>query len=132
MPEILSKGFQERVAQELKITDLTIDNINNIPLEHFYFQLYIDYRYSLYKTEQILDTTYQELYNHYKFEYNKDLKSNEIILYIQADEKFKKVKSTLNKLKVIIEYLEGVVKMFANRSYHIKNALELEKLRNGG
>lgn len=129
MIEILSAEFQEKVKTDLKIQDLTIDNVNNIALQHYYFQLYINHKSKLFKIEYAIDKTYKELFNYYRYEFNKELRANEIDYYIKADEKFRKVKELYQKVELEVNYLEEVTKMFKDRNWSIKNAIELQKLQ---
>lgn len=129
--EILSKEFQEQVSKDLKLDDLPFNNISNIGLQHQYLQYYIEHKFQLIKLDKMRDGVFKELYDHYRWNFNKELKTNELELYIRADEKFKKINEIVKKKELEVEYLESIVKLFANRSYHIKNALEFEKLKGG-
>lgn len=127
---ILSAEFKEKVKKELQITDLITDNQNNLGLQHFYLQLYINSKSELIKLDRIVESCYKELYNHYRFEFPKVLKSaSEIDIYIKGDEKYKKVKSILDLKTLEVKYLEEIIRMFQNRAFAIKNAIELEKLK---
>lgn len=127
--DILSKEFKEQVKEELKLRDLESNNLTNISFQHQYLQYYIEHKHLLLKLDTMRDNVYKELYEHYRFNYNIDLSTKELELYIRADEKFKKINETVKKKELEVEYLESIVKLFGNRNFSIKNALEFQKLK---
>lgn len=127
--EILSKEFKEQVAKDLKLDDLPSNNLQNISLQHQYLQFYIEHKFQLLKLDRMREGVFKELYEYYRWDFNKELKSNEIELFIKADEKFKKINEITKKKELEVEYLESIVKLFGNRNFTIKNAIELDKLK---
>lgn len=127
--DILSKEFKEKIASELKMTDLGKDNNENVSITHNYLQMYIEIKHQELKLEKKLEEVYQELYSYYKYEYNKELKNNEIDLWVKADKKYKDWYKLYIQKKMESEYLEGIIKLFHNRGFAIKNAIEYLKLK---
>lgn len=126
---INSEEFKDKVKADLKIIDIATDNLENIAKQHYYYQLYHNSRRVLLKLEEMLDKKYKELYHYYKFEYNHELRANEIELYVKAHKDFKKIRKVFLEKELEIEYLMEIVKMFQSRGWTIKNAIELAKLQ---
>lgn len=127
--EIISKEFQDKIKEDLKIDDLHKESLQNSAKQFSYFQMYVELKYKLIRLYRIRDEKYQELYDYFKYNYNKDLKSNEIDIYINAHDEYKKLKELVNKKELEVETIEGVIKLFQNRNWDIKNIIELEKLK---
>lgn len=126
--EILSKEFKEQVAEELKILDLPGANMTNISKQHFYHTRYIDAKKELIRLKRSMDTIYQELYHYYKYEYDYKLTGKEIEIYLKSNKKYKVLNKTILMKELEMEVLEEVIKLFRNRGFTIKNALEINKL----
>ena len=126
--KISSQEFKDKVASDLKIDDLGKENLTNHAKQLFYLQLLIESRFYLHKLEKLKDAVYQKLYHHYKFEFNHELRGAEIEIYIRANEEYKKINQPIREKEAEIDYLEEIVKMFQNRNFSIKNAIDLQKL----
>jgi hypothetical protein len=129
MISILSQEFQDEVAQKLKITDVQKAIYENLPIQHFYFQLLIECKKSLRDVAETLDGVYQELLHYYKFEYSFTLKTkDELESYIKNNKKYKDVNKIYQLKKLEEEVLTETVKMFQNRAYTINNILKFQEL----
>jgi hypothetical protein len=63
-----------------------------------------------------------------------DLKilKSEVDTYIEADEEIRELTLKIEMQNEKIEYLDNVLKQIANRNYAIKNAIDFQKMMNGG
>lgn len=127
--DVLSKEFKEQIASELKILDLSESNMTNISKQHYYHTLFIEYKKEFLKLKRSMDTQYQELYHYYKFEFEYNLTSKEIEIYLKANKKYKILNRAIQMKELEMEVLEDVIKLFVGRSFSIKNALEINKLQ---
>ena len=129
--EIMSKEFQDIVAEKLKVVDVHKAIYDNLPVQHYYYQMYVESQMELIRVKAILDSVYAELLHYYKFEYDFQLTNQkELETYITNNEKYRKVNRIYQLKKLESEMLEEVVTLFKNRSYTINNILkfmELEK-----
>jgi hypothetical protein len=127
--EILSKEFQQEVAEKLKITDVQKACYDNLSIQHFYFQKYIDCKQDLIRLERIVDKKYQELLHFYKFEYNYSITNQkELDTYIRNNEKIIELNKTLQLKKLEEEILLETIQLFKNRQYSLKNILKYQEL----
>lgn len=127
--DILSKEFQNEVAEKLKITDVQKAIYDNLSIQHFYYQLYIECKKDIFRLEEILDATYQELLHYYKFEYDFTLTNQkELERYVTNNEKYKKVNRVFQLKKLEEEALLEVIGMFKNRAFTINNILKFQEL----
>ena len=55
----------------------------------------------------------------------------EISMFIEADEDIAKLKYKIEYIDQVIFFLDGVLRMINNRTYHIKNAIEWKKFQSG-
>ena len=56
---------------------------------------------------------------------------DEVEMFLDADEDLCKIKARIEFFKIIIYFLESVLKQISARQYQIKNAIEWEKFRSG-
>ena len=55
----------------------------------------------------------------------------EISMFIEADEDIAKLKYKIEYIDQVIFFLDSVLRMINNRTYHIKNAIEWKKFQSG-
>ena len=55
----------------------------------------------------------------------------EISMFIEADEDIGKLKYKIEYIDQVIFFLDSVLRMINNRTYHIKNAIEWKKFQSG-
>ena len=55
----------------------------------------------------------------------------EITMFIEADEEIGKLQFKIDYIDQVLAFLDGVLRMINNRTYHIKNAIEWKKFQNG-
>jgi hypothetical protein len=122
--------------QDSKIDPIELDTASiNIPSLHAkYLKIFSDYRF---RKKQV--TLQMKQLVRSKFEYYTgkasaqeykdkpfDLKilKSDLNLYIESDEEVKNLQLRIDQYEIIIDYLDGVIKMLNNRSYQIKNAIQ--------
>ena len=122
--------------QDSKIDPIELDTASiNIPSLHAkYLKIFSDYRF---KKKQ--GTLQMKQLVRRKFEYYTgkadaqeykdnpfDLKilKSDLNLYIESDEEVKNLQLRIDQYEIIIDYLDGAIKMLNNRSYQIKNAIQ--------
>ena len=55
----------------------------------------------------------------------------EISMFIEADEEIGKLQFKIDYIDQVLFFLDGVLRMINNRTYHIKNAIEWKRFQNG-
>ena len=55
----------------------------------------------------------------------------EISMFIEADEDIGKLKYKIEYIDQVLFFLDGVLRMINNRTYHIKNAIEWKRFQSG-
>ena len=55
----------------------------------------------------------------------------EIAMFIDADEDITKLQFKIDYIDQVLSFLDGVLRMINNRTYHIKNAIEWKKFQSG-
>lgn len=128
MSKILNEEFQQKVTDDLKLEEIPQENLKNTAKQHFYLQLLMNKKSQYYRLEAIRNKTYKDKYHYFKFEYQYELKAHEVDLYINADEEYRKIKKLIKDVELEMEYLEQIVKLFQNRAFLIKNAIDLQKM----
>jgi len=56
---------------------------------------------------------------------------DEISMFIEADEDVQKIQFKIDYIEQVLFFLDGVLRMINNRTYHIKNAIEWKKFNAG-
>ena len=55
----------------------------------------------------------------------------EISMFIEADEDVSKLQYKIDYIEQVLFFLDGVLRMINNRTYHIKNAIEWKRFQSG-
>jgi len=55
----------------------------------------------------------------------------EISMFIEADEDISKLQYKIDYIDQVLFFLDGVLRMINNRTYHIKNAIEWKRFQSG-
>ena len=55
----------------------------------------------------------------------------EISMFIEADEDIGKLQYKIDYIDQVLFFLDGVLRMINNRTYHIKNAIEWKRFQSG-
>lgn len=56
---------------------------------------------------------------------------DELEMFISADDDVKKLQFKIDYIEQVLFFLDGVLRMINNRTYHIKNAIEWKRFQNG-
>jgi hypothetical protein len=122
--------------QDSKIDPVELDTASlNIPALHAkYLKIFSDYRFKKKQTTLQMKQLVRRKFEYYtgkadaqEYKDNPfDLKilKTDLNLYIESDEEVKNLQLKLDQYEIIIDYLDGVIKMLNNRSYQIKNAIQ--------
>ena len=70
------------------------------------------------------------VYKEMPFDYKLTAK-DEISMFIEADEEVQKVQYKIDYIEQVLFFLDGVLRMVNNRTYHIKNSIEWKKFNAG-
>lgn len=70
------------------------------------------------------------VYKELPFDYKLTAK-DEISMFIEADEDVQKVQYKIDYIEQVLFFLDGVLRMVNNRTYHIKNSIEWKKFNAG-
>lgn len=72
-----------------------------------------------------------EKYKYYKEEYSRELNKTEIEIYINNEEIYQDILSTLSKQSIIVKYLEETLTNIKAISFNIKNYIDIKKYFEG-
>ena len=129
--------------EDSKINDLELDvSALKIPQLHSkYMKFFSDYRFRKKEAEIKLKILRKEKFEYYSGKADQkiyaekpfDLKvlKTDINLYIDSDEDIVKQQMKIDSFEIILDYLESVLKMIANRSFQLKNVIEWRKFIDG-
>ena len=56
---------------------------------------------------------------------------DELQMFIEADQEVQKVQFKIDYIEQVLFFLDGVLRMINNRTYHIKNAIEWKRFQSG-
>jgi hypothetical protein len=122
--------------QDSKIDPIELDTASiNIPSLHAkYLKIFSDYRFKKKQGTLQMKQLVRRKFEYYtgkadaqEYKNNPfDLKilKSDLNLYIESDEEVKNLQLRIDQYEIIIDYLDGVIKMLNNRSYQIKNAIQ--------
>lgn len=128
--------IQAMWEQDSKIDPVELDTASlSIPTLHAkYFKIFSDYRFKKKQAALNLKQLTRRKFEYYTGkaepeEYKEnpfDLKilKSDLPMYIESDPEIKDLQLKIDMYDIIIEYLDGVIKMISNRSYQIKNAIQ--------
>ena len=78
--------------------------------------------------EEMLETLQGQLYNHYRFEYDRELDKTEIKnYYLPKDKKIIKMKRIMSRQKVKVDFFKFCVAGMEKQQWNMKNFLEALK-----
>ena len=138
------ENLQEMWKTDSKLDDDLHDNDSlAIPQLHMKYMEFHN-TYSLMKKDRELEMKrlLKEKWLYYKGKapasvYNEmpfDLKltaKDEISMFVEADEDVQKIQYKIDYIEQVLFFLDGVLRMINNRTYHIKNAIEWKRFQNG-
>jgi len=78
------------------------------------------------------DRLYRIKYDHYRYNYKYTFANKaECEIYINGDDDIIELKDKIEKSKLILDHLEGIIKMLGQTSFNVRNALEYRKMNDG-
>lgn len=86
---------------------------------------------SIYRLENENKSKYNELYVHYRTDFEIELSTKEIKDFIDGDVKFLDNNRKMKKLKAMADWLEGAIKGVDNLQWTIKNIITWEMFQAG-
>ena len=128
--------IQAMWEQDSKIDPVELDTASlSIPTLHSkYFKIFSDYRFKKKQAALNLKQLTRRKFEYYTGKADaEDYKENpfdlkilksDLPMYIESDPEIKELQLKIDMYDIIIEYLDGVIKMISNRSYQIKNAIQ--------
>ena len=135
--------LQKQVDVDLKIddTELDLESIRTPQLHNKYLKLFTKYSLQLKKAKDDYDCLYKEKWEYYTGKASPDtyrekpfdikvLKSD-VYIYLNADEELQKLGQRIEYLKIVVVYLERVLREINNRNWNIRNTIEWKKFLHG-
>jgi len=125
---VLAK-LQEEYDEYIQLLDFNEYNVgdrarsNAYMIEHFRL-LSINEKSKLQKLEKKINTKAGELYNHYKYEDDRDLKKVEIEkYYLTTDKELNKLKDLYALQEIRVGFFDTMAEAFKSQGFNIKNFL---------
>ena len=135
--------LQKQVDVDLKIddTELDLESIRTPQLHNKYLKLFTKYSLQLKKVKDDYDGLYKFKWEYYTGKASPDtyrekpfdmkvLKSD-VYIYLNADEELQKLGQRIEYLKIVVVYLERVLREINNRNWNIRNTIEWKKFLHG-
>lgn len=126
----ITEEFRKRVEEDCKIDtfDLTRENASYVNRT----QVYIEEYYKQSRKLSSLDLMVKEKKAHLLIFYKRDFEikltsMTDIMTMIEGDPKFQKLMKYYNEQKSVVEYLQQTIKNMQQKSYALKNLIELRK-----
>lgn len=128
--------IQTMWEQDSKIDPLELDTASlNIPALHGkYLKIFSDYRFKKKQATFQLKQLTRKKFEYYSGKANpEDYKENpfdlkvlktDLSMYIESDPHIQEFQIKIDMYEIIIDYLDGIIRMLNNRSYQIKNAIQ--------
>ena len=135
--------LHQQADVDLKIddTELDLESIRTPQLHNKYLKLFTKYSLQLKKAKDDYDGLYKEKWEYYTGKASPDtyrekpfdikvLKSD-VYIYLNADEELQKLGQRIEYLKIVVVYLERVLREINNRNWNIRNTIEWKKFLHG-
>lgn len=126
----ITEEFRKRVEEDCKIDtfDLVRENASYVNRT----QVYIEEYYKQSRKLSSLDLMVKEKKAHLLIFYKRDFEikltsMTDIMTMIEGDPKFQKLMKYYNEQKSVVEYLQQTIKNMQQKSYALKNLIELRK-----
>ena len=135
--------LQKQVDVDLKIddTELDLESIRTPQLHNIYLKLFTKYSLQLKKVKDDYDGLYKFKWEYYTGKSTMevyqaepfDLKvlKAEVHIYLNADAELQKLGQRQEYLKVVVVYIERVLREINNRNWNIRNTIEWKKFLHG-
>ena len=135
--------LQNQADVDLKIddTELDLESIRTPQLHNKYLKLFTKYSLQLKKVKDDYDGLYKFKWEYYTGKSTMevyqaepfDLKvlKSDVYIYLNADEELQKLGQRIEYLKIVVVYLERVLREINNRNWNIRNTIEWKKFLHG-
>lgn len=120
---------------KINIYELDKESLRTPEIHHKYLKLYSEIKLIYKSADNKYKICYRDKWEHYSGKGerphpDKILKSD-IPIVLEGDEELIKYKGKAEYIKSILEYLEEVIKILNNRSFHISNAIKFQQFSQG-
>ncbi len=138
--------LKQQVQEDLKIdsTELAIESVNTPQIHNKYLLLLKKHKEALAEDERTIRVMkkYKWLYytgklskeelDQFKWEpFDLNILKTDVDKFIDADDDVIKLERQITEKKELVSYLDGVVKIVANRQWNIRSAIEWIKFSHG-
>ena len=135
--------LQELAEKDLKLndTELDIESLKTPQLHNKYSKFHNQYINLLKKAEQDRDVMVRDKWEYYTGKadasvyqakpFNLKILKPDVDKYLKADPDLIKLEQKVVYIESVVNYLDKTIRLIANRSFQIKNAIEWRKLTYG-
>ena len=135
--------LQKQVDVDLKIddTELDLESIRTPQLHNIYLKLFTKYSLQLKKVKDDYDGLYKFKWEYYTGKSTMEVYQAEpfdlkvlkadVHIYLNADAELQKLGQRQEYLKVVVVYIERVLREINNRNWNIRNTIEWKKFLHG-
>lgn len=128
--EKYKEASEEEISKPLDKTELISEVNKTISMLHRYITKLADESITLEKYKDKLVTMESELYDYFRFHWDKSTKLTEgaISKYVEGHEIYRNLNSVVVIQKGIVTYLQNVVDAIKSRHFSIKYAIDVKKM----
>ena len=127
------ENFNQRLEKALKLNKNNLDDniLEFAEIYHFLTNRYLKILNKINKVEIKLQERFAERYSYYKVDYEIQLTSQEIKMFIDNDKETQDLRLELKNLKSLAEVTEKQMKNIELARWDVKNLIEYMKLKSG-
>ena len=135
--------LQDLADKDLKIndTELDLESLKTPQLHNKYSKFHNQYINLLKKAEQDRDVMIREKWEYYTGKadpsvyqekpFNLKVLRQDVDKYLKSDSELIKLEQKVTYIQSVVDYLGKTIRLIANRSFQIKNAIEWRKFTSG-
>ena len=127
------ENFNERLEKALKLNKSNLDDniLEFAEIYHFLTNRYLKLLNKIKEVEIKLQERFAERYSYYKVDYEIQLTSQEIKMFIDNDKETQDLRLKLKNLKSLADVTEKQMKNIEQARWDAKNLIEYMKLKSG-
>lgn len=127
------ENFNERLEKALKLNKSNLDDniLEFAEIYHFLTNRYLKLLNKINEVEIKLQERFAERYSYYKVDYEIQLTSQEIKMFIDNDKETQDLRLKLKNLKSLADVTEKQMKNIEQTRWDAKNLIEYMKLKSG-
>lgn len=139
LEDIQSESESDLMFDKNKLVDASIDTPR---LVNKYYGYLINEGRILKMIENKIHEVYRDRYEYYLHmappevyiakPWNRKVLKGDVDMYIQSDNLYSDMINKLEAQKYKVKYVEEIIKQLNQRTYNIKNIIDIEKFKNGG